>query len=89
MRKLLPGKKMYVTGGIYINGYAPRHTVEVSLVRKIPTVDRHGYRWEVCAPYSQIYKGQPLFNDDFLIKFFVDENTLLTRDEAIAKKLMQ
>lgn len=89
MSKLRPGKKMYVSGGIYLNGYVPRHTIKVKLMQKIPTVDRNGYRWRVGAMFSNIYKGQPMFNDDFLIELFVDEKDLLTWEETIAKKLMQ
>jgi hypothetical protein len=83
MSKLSPGKKMFVSD-FYTNGYVTRRIVEVSLIERTP-----GGRWRTSAPFSFIYGYRPIFNDDFPCEFYVDEKDLLTKDEAVARKLMQ
>ena len=81
MTKLCPGKKMYVAG-IYINGFIQRQAVEVRLIQRIP-----GGRWKVEAPFSFIFGSPPIFREDYPCELFVEERSIITRDEAIAKRL--
>jgi hypothetical protein len=88
MSKLRPGQRRYVTG-IYINGYVQRETVEIRLIQRIPGGRWTAAKWKVEAPYSFVFGVPPMFTKDYPCELFVEEKNILTRDEAIAKKLMQ